>query len=189
MIGKDELIQRSIESGGYGLVVHEAKLYYTARKEAREAGQVIDLTQGPEPVTTEDESITDAERRRIGDKFIAEHKDRDDEVGLSSPPRGDPFSADFDTQPGDAEATYERLMTEEFGERPDRTSKRSKGRPSAAATARYKGWDVLDLQDECDRRDLRKSGALEALAKRLEADGWRPTDKRPSADPWDGANG
>lgn len=100
--------------------IREAKLYYTAFKRAREAGGlVIDLTNPDGVKTYYEESVSNAERWKIGNDFIAEHEDDEDRKGtparsLESPPQSDPFWASVKTIPGDAKATYERLMSEQF---------------------------------------------------------------------------
>jgi hypothetical protein len=109
---RDEWIQRSIENGGHGFNVREAKPYYTARRTA-----------------SDPEGISDAERWRLGDEFIAEHKSDKNEEAFKIPPRPDSsdpdrmtdserFYATQDTLPGDAETEYARQMTMRFGPRP-----------------------------------------------------------------------
>jgi hypothetical protein len=109
---------------GYQDTTREARLYYTAKEEAVEAGGlVIDWEPGRATKTYYEENLSDAERWKIGDEFIAEHQDDEDSkaepaAALRSPPRSDPFWADGYTVPGDAEKTYIREMTERFGPRP-----------------------------------------------------------------------
>lgn len=108
--------------------IREAKLYYTAFKRAKEAGGlVIDLTGSDGVTTYYEHEVSNAERWRIGDDFIAQHRDDEDRKGttapdLTAPPRQDQFWASTETVPGDAEATYNRLMTEQFPISPDETA-------------------------------------------------------------------
>ncbi|MGH2966326.1 MAG: hypothetical protein ACRDMH_13250 [Solirubrobacterales bacterium] len=88
-------------------LIHDAKLYTSALY----------------AVSVADEKVSDAERWRIGDDFIAKHKDDEDNKvkpnsAFLTPSRESPFWATSQTQPGDAEKTYERLMTKRFGPRP-----------------------------------------------------------------------
>jgi hypothetical protein len=107
---------------GKGLTeeIREAKLYYTAFKKAEDAGgRVIDMTRPDGPETYYEEDIDNAGRWRIGDDFIAQHKDDEDRKGarateLKAPPRSNPFWASKETLPGDAAKTYQRLMAERF---------------------------------------------------------------------------
>jgi hypothetical protein len=100
--------------------IREAKLYFSAFKKAEEAGGLVIDVRGPGSAETYyEEDISNAERWKIGDDFIAAHRDDKDSKAepasaLRSPPPSDPFWANMSTEPGDAEKTYIRLMTEQF---------------------------------------------------------------------------
>ena len=117
-VSKEERIERSLERDGYAVTVREAKLDYTAFRLAYDANGDVN---------------NPAERWKLGDEFIAEHKGDDEEDAFKTPPRptsSDPkemglfpqFYVTMETLRGDAEQTYTRLMTEQFGSRPEEES-------------------------------------------------------------------
>ena len=71
-VSKEERIERSLERDGYAVTVREAKLYYTAFRLAYDANGDVN---------------NPAERWKLGDEFIAEHKGGDEEDAFKTPPR------------------------------------------------------------------------------------------------------